>query len=66
MAKGNRQRAVLFKRAKVQARATVELENDKYHPASDYATNRRDCLAAYEAHKSAKVLIEGGIIDRHW
>lgn len=66
MAKGSRQRAVLAKRARVEARHTVEKENDKFHAASDFAITRRECLAAYEAHKAAKVLVEGGIIDRHW
>lgn len=66
MAKGNRQRAVLFKRAKVQARAFVELENDKFHAASSYAIHRRECIASYEAHKAAQVLVENGIIHTHW
>ena len=66
MAKGNRQRAALFKRAKVQARAFVELEQDKLHPASTYAINRRECIAAYDAHKSAQVMVENGIIHTHW
>lgn len=66
MAKGNRQRAVLAKRAKVQARAFVELEQDKFHSASSYAIHRRECIAAYEAHKSAHVMVENGIIHTHW
>lgn len=66
MAKSNRQRAVLFKRAKIQARAFVELENDKLHPASTYAINRRECIAAYERHKSEHVMVADGIISRHW
>lgn len=66
MAKSNRQRAVLFQRARVQARAFVELEIDKLHPASTYATNRRDCIAAYDAHKAAQVMVADGIIATHW
>ena len=67
MAKGNRQRAVLFKRAKVQARAFVELENDKNHSASTPAINKRDCIAAYERHKAGVTGRQAPrIIGLHW
>lgn len=66
MAKGNRQRAALAKRAKVQARAAVETQGDKFLKGFAYAAHKAECIATYEAHKSAQVMVQDGIIARHW
>ena len=62
----NRQRSVLMQRAKVQARAAVESMGDKFLARTTYAERRASCVAAYEAHKVAEVMVEDGIIARHW
>jgi hypothetical protein len=66
MSKNNRQRKVVAQKARVQAREAVMVQEDKFHSASDYAANKRACIATWEAHKSAQVMVENGIIHTHW
>jgi galactokinase len=66
MSKSNRARKVIAQRAKVQARAIIETQGDKFLARTTYAERRASCVEAYEAHKAAQVMVEGGIIARHW
>lgn len=66
MAKSNRQRKVLAQKARVQARAAVESMGDKFLARTTYATRKAECLAAYNVHKSERVMVQGGIIATHW
>jgi hypothetical protein len=62
----NRQLAAKASKAKVQARAAIEPMGDKFLARTTYAIRKASCLAAYEAHKSALVMVPDGIIARHW
>lgn len=66
MSKSNRQRKVLAQRAKVQARAAVETQGDKFLKGFDYAAHKAECIATWEAHKAAQVMVVDGIIATHW
>lgn len=66
MAKNNRQRKVLAQRAKVQARAVVEAQGDKFLRGFDYATRKAECIATWQRHQSESVMVQDGIIARHW
>lgn len=66
MSKSNRQRKVLAQRAKVQARQVIESQGDKFLKGFTYATHKADCIATWEAHKAAQVMVVDGIIARHW